>query len=92
MGFGELVQDKWSGKKALLPYNCYSMDIWHECLVELRKFLRGWHLNSLGGERKLKLGLSKRIEEIDLIAEQRLLSFLGMGGKDKSGQAVRGHE
>jgi hypothetical protein len=55
--------------------NSYSLDIWHGCLQSIRKILRGWNLKNLGEQRKEKLELTKGVEEIDLIAETRLLSM-----------------
>jgi hypothetical protein len=44
-------------------------------LQSIRKILRGWNLKNLGEQRKEKLELTKGVEEIDLIAETRLLSM-----------------
>lgn len=57
-----------------MPHNSYSLDIWHGCIQSLRKFLRGWNLNKLGVQRKIREGKVARIGEIDIIAEHRLLS------------------
>jgi uncharacterized small protein (DUF1192 family) len=37
--------------------------------------LRGWNLKNIGEQKAIKLGYSKRVEEIDLIVEKRLLSM-----------------
>lgn len=41
----------------------------------MRQYLRGWHLRLIGQQKATRCKLTKRIEEIDLIAESRLLSF-----------------
>jgi hypothetical protein len=41
----------------------------------LQKFLRGWNLKNLGEQKERNSGLAKRVEEIDLIAENRLLTM-----------------
>lgn len=53
----------------------YSLDIWHGCLLSLRKHLRGWNLNVLGQQKVVKHGITMRVEEIDHLAEHRLLSM-----------------
>jgi len=52
------------------------LDIWNGCLQALRKYLRGWHLNLIGTQRENKLCITKRIQEIDLLAESRLLDMM----------------
>jgi hypothetical protein len=73
--FIKTINDKWSDTKASLTTNSYSLDVWHGCLRALRKYLRGWDLRNKGEQKAIKLGLTKRVEEIDLIAEQRLLTM-----------------
>lgn len=70
-----MVRDKWNMIKATFPDSCYSLDIWHRCLQSLRKFLRGWNLKEIGKQKVVKLEMSRRVEAIDSIAEQRLLSM-----------------
>ena len=74
-GFKNLIKDKWSDIKTSFPSNCYSLDVWHGCLQTLRKYLRGWDLRNKGVQKLVKMDLTKRVEEIDLIAEQRLLTM-----------------
>jgi hypothetical protein len=74
-GFSNMVREKWSGNKLSFPSNSYSLDVWRGCLQSLRKFLRGWNLKNLGEQKERNLGLAKRVEEIDLIAEHRLLTM-----------------
>lgn len=73
--FSNMVREKWEAMISSLAANSYSLDSWHGCLQSLRKFLRGWNLKNLGEQRSRNLGLTRRVEEIDLIAEQRLLSM-----------------
>jgi hypothetical protein len=70
-----MVKDKWDSRKSRFPQHSYSLDIWHGCLQSLRQHLRGWNLKCIGEQKEIKLGLTKRIEEIDMIAEGRLLSM-----------------
>jgi hypothetical protein len=69
------VNDKWVDVKGLVVDNCYSMDVWHKCLQSFRKFLRRWDLKNKGAEKMAKQAFSKKIEEIDLVAEKRLLTM-----------------
>lgn len=55
--------------------NAYSLNCWQENLQDLRKYLRGWNLKNIGDMKNIKIDLSNRISEIDLIAESRLLSM-----------------
>jgi hypothetical protein len=64
-----MIRDKWNDKKSSLPNSSYSLDIWLGCLQSLRKHLRGWNLKKLGEQKETKLGITKRVEEIDLFAE-----------------------
>lgn len=73
--FTNMVKDKWADRKSSFTTNSYSLDVWHGCLQSLRKYLRGWNLKNIGEQKAIKLGYSKRVEEIDLIAEKRLLSM-----------------
>ena len=73
--FKNLVKDKWSDIKSSFTSNCYSLDVSHGCLQALRKYLRGCDLRNKGAQKLVKLDLTKRVEEIDLIAEQRLLTM-----------------
>lgn len=52
----------------------YSMSNWHKGLQNLRKYLRGWNLREIGGQRELKDKLGMRLGELDCFAEQRLLT------------------
>ena len=61
--------------KKTLSAQSYSMDIWHGCLQSLRRYLRGWNLQRIGQQKEIMNSISKKIEDIDLIAEERLLSF-----------------
>lgn len=67
-----MVQEKWLLFKG---EQNYSLHIWHGCLQSMRKYLRGWSLQLLGDQRKGKVDLSQRIQELDKIAESRLLSI-----------------
>ena len=73
--FGSMVRDKWSDKKLSFPTSSYSLDIWHGCLQSLRRYLRGWNLQRIGQQKEIMNSISMKIEDIDLIAEERLLSF-----------------
>jgi hypothetical protein len=75
-GFDAMVRNKWNDKKLSFPSHSYSLDIWHGCLQSLRKFLRGWNLRNLGEQKVIKSDLAKRVEEIDILAEQRLLTMV----------------
>jgi uncharacterized small protein (DUF1192 family) len=70
-----MVKDKWADRKSSFTTDSYSLDVWHGCLQSLRKYLRGWNLKNIGEQKAIKLGYSKRVEEIDLIVEKRLLSM-----------------
>lgn len=74
-GFGDLVKGKWEETKVPRQSQSYSLDRWHGCLQSLRQYLRGWNLRKVGEQKETKLNISKRIEAIDLIAEERLLSM-----------------
>lgn len=74
-GFHELVKERWLQVQSKSCSNVYSLDKWHGCLQALRQFLRGWNLNRIGDIKRLKSNLSRRVEEIDNIAEVRLLSM-----------------
>jgi len=74
-GFCELIKSKWGEFRQKPDNQFYSLDIWHGCLQSQRQYLRGWNLKSVGKERALRRDISTRIEEIDLIAEKRLLSI-----------------
>lgn len=51
-----------------------SLDVWHGCLQSLRHYLWGWSWRISGENNETKKNISTRIEEIDKIAENRLLS------------------
>lgn len=51
----------------------YSLNTWHGCLQALRQYLRGWNMKKNGEQKTVKLNFSRRVEEIDVIAEERLL-------------------
>lgn len=53
----------------------YSLDIWHGCLQSLRQYLRGWSLRIAGHHKEIMKGISNRIDEIDILAEKRLLTM-----------------
>lgn len=74
-GFKSLVEEKWKTFQDRCRRNTYSMDRWHGCLVELRKFLRGWNLRLIGLQKTLKGNICHRIQELDKVAEGRLLSM-----------------
>jgi len=66
-----MIQGKWDLFKN--DY-AYSLDRWHGCLTFLR-YLRGWNLQLLGDQKKDKIALVNRIQELDAFAETRLLSI-----------------
>lgn len=70
-----MINRKWNSLRAAFPVNSYSLDIWHGCLQSLRKFLRGWNLKEIGKQKIVKMDMSKRIVEIDSLAEHRLLTL-----------------
>lgn len=74
-GFKEMISKKWREFQQSFPQASYSLNRWHGCLQALRKYLRGWNLRLIGQQKAVKIKLTKRINEIDLIAETRLLSF-----------------
>lgn len=47
-GFMELIRDKWVEIRREMKDSTYSMDVWHDCLQRVRKYLRGWNLKLLG--------------------------------------------
>jgi hypothetical protein len=71
-----MLQEKWNIFRNNYRETSYSMDVWHGCLQNLRKYLRGWNLKLMGDQRNIKAILSKRIQDLDNIAETRLLSVL----------------
>lgn len=70
-----MVHKKWIDKLATFSQSSYSLDRWHECLQSLRQFLRGWELKNAGARKTAKLEITKRVEMIDKIAEERLLTM-----------------
>jgi len=74
-GFCEMVQDRWRWIRDAYLSSDYSLDIWHGCLLKLRQFLRGWNLKWKGAQRANKDCITKRIQELDIVAEDRLLSM-----------------
>lgn len=74
-GFEEMVRNKWIEFQQSFSPNSYSLNRWHGCLQSMRQYLRGWNLKLIGQQKETKCNLTKRIEEIDLIAESRLLTF-----------------
>lgn len=74
-GFEELLRNRWMNLRQTSEFGTYSLDIWHGCLQGLRKFLRGWNLKLIGQQRATKVQLFKRIGNIDLVAESRLLTM-----------------
>jgi hypothetical protein len=73
-GFSELIQNKWQWFRGAYLQLDYSLDVWHGCLLNLRHFLKGWSLKWKGDQRANKDNIVKRIQELDLITESRLLS------------------
>lgn len=71
-GFLGMIQGKWDLFK---NNHAYSLDRWHGCLTFLRRYLRGWNLQLLGDQKKDKIVLVNRIQELDTFAETRLLSI-----------------
>jgi hypothetical protein len=67
-----MIQEKWD---LLKNDHAYSLDHWHGCLSFLRRYLRGWNLQLLGDQKKDKIALVNRIQELDTFAETRLLSI-----------------
>jgi hypothetical protein len=43
----------------------YSMDVWHGCLSMSRQYLRGWYANRIIENRKHKMELLAKLEQID---------------------------
>jgi hypothetical protein len=74
-GFFDLINSKWGEFKLRFNDHSYSLDILHGCLQSLRKYLRGWSLRISDQKREIMKNISNRIEEIDIIAEKRLLSI-----------------
>jgi hypothetical protein len=72
--FFDLLYTKWGEFKLRFADHSYSLDIWHECLQALRQYLRGWSLRMSRQRKEIMQNISNRIEEIDIIAEKRLLS------------------
>lgn len=70
-----MVSDKWGEVRAKFNDQTYSLDRWHGCLQALRKYLKGWNIQLVGSQRANKISITKRIEEIDIIAESRLLDI-----------------
>jgi hypothetical protein len=73
-GFSDLIKSKWGEFKSIHRDSAYSPDIWHGCLQALRHYLRGWSLRISEDNKKMRKNYTDRIEEIDIIAESRLLS------------------
>jgi len=73
-GFYDLLKTKWGEFKCGSVNTPYSLDVWHGCLQSLRHYLRGWSLRISGENKDTKKNIATRIEEIDIIAEKRLLS------------------
>jgi hypothetical protein len=48
----------------------------------MRKYLRGWNLQLFGTQKKERAVMTHRIQELDNIAECRLLTMGGMGGEN----------
>ena len=71
-GFSDLVHNRWIFFRE--AHN-YSLDRWQGCLQFLRKYLRGWNLQLLGDQKKEKENMTIRIQELDKIAEFRLLAI-----------------
>jgi len=70
-GFHDMVHNRWLFFK---DNHRYSMDRWQGCLQSMRKYLRGWHLQFLGEQKREKASMTQRILEIDKMAELRLLT------------------
>lgn len=70
-----MVSNKWSEFKERFNAQSYSLDKWHGCQQALRKHLKGCNLNLVGTQRENKNLVTKRIEEIDIAAESRLLTI-----------------
>jgi hypothetical protein len=75
-GFVNIIREKWDAACQDKNLDSYSLDTWHECLVGLRKYLRGWNLKLIGAQKEMEKKLEQRIKDIDLNAEHRLLSIM----------------
>lgn len=73
-GFFDLLGKKWREFKNEPGKSNYSLSVWHGCLQALRHYLREWSLRIAGENKEIKKSITTRIEEIDIIAEKRLLS------------------
>jgi hypothetical protein len=74
-GFYDLLRSKWEEFRVNQREGAYSLDIWHGCLQSLRKYVRGWSLRIAGHQKEIVRGISSRIEEIDVLAEKKLLTM-----------------
>jgi hypothetical protein len=43
-GFLEMVKARWETSRDKCPERAYSLDKWHGCITELRRYLKGWGL------------------------------------------------
>ena len=69
------VNARWKLDRTKGGSQSYSLNRWHGCLQSLRQYLRGWNLNLIGAQRKYKQSRVSRVEEIDVVAESRLLDI-----------------
>lgn len=74
-GFDEMLCNKWRLFRQGHTRVNYSLDKWQDCLQQASKFLRGWNLSQIGKQREIRNNIIRRIQQIDLIAKNRLLSM-----------------
>lgn len=67
-----MVHERWAFFKG--DQN-YSLDKWQGCLQSMRKYLRGWNLKLIGDQRREKMQMGLRLQDLDRLTETRLLSI-----------------
>jgi hypothetical protein len=64
-GFRDLVDNKWDETKTKFLEAAYSLYKWHECVVTLSNFLKGWGRNIRGEYKREREMLMGQIQQID---------------------------
>lgn len=64
-GFAEKLANKWSESSSRRPENYYSLDAWHGSLCFVRQFLKGWNIQMIGHQNKVKTELLQDLERMD---------------------------
>jgi hypothetical protein len=72
--FDKLVSGKLREAELRCPEQCYSLDRWHGSLALLRSFLKGWNIQQLGDQKRVKFELRGELQKIDEQAKRRELS------------------